>query len=171
MDLSPRGCSGSWILRVSFEAQLSPLIIDTQIEVSKILIKSPEYESVHVDDDHISLFSSEHQAAGSIAISQLGGLDESLSVRLRHFLMTFECFDIRKIWQHSHFIWTSQTLLQTFKKKSYVEEDEVMLKVSCIAINVSPCDLANSKDYVSVGLFLLSIGEDCRKSDLKVLWR
>ena len=46
-----------------------------------------------------------------------------------------------------------------------------MLKVSCIAINVNPCDLANSKDYVSVELFLLSIGEDCRKSDLKVLWR
>ena len=51
---------------------------------------SPENERVHVDDDHVPLFSPEDDAAGPVGVAQVGVLDEALPVRLRHLLVTFE---------------------------------------------------------------------------------
>ena len=62
----------------------------------------PEYEGVHVDDDHVPLFPPEDDAAGTVGITHVGVLYESLSVWLSHLLVTFESLHLWPVWQTSH---------------------------------------------------------------------
>ena len=75
-------------------------ILDAEGEPGGAVVTG-EDESVHADDDQVPLLPSEHQAAGPVGIAQPGGLQEPAPVWLCHLLMTFECLDLRQIWQGS----------------------------------------------------------------------
>ena len=65
----------------------------------------PEYEGVHVDQDHVPLLPPEDDAAGPIGVAHVGVLDEALSVRLGDLLVTFECLHLRPVRQTSQPSW------------------------------------------------------------------
>ena len=65
----------------------------------------PEYERVHVDDDHVPLFAPEDDAAGPVGVAHVGVLYEAMTVRLRDLLVTFERLHLRPVGQTSQSSW------------------------------------------------------------------